>query len=107
MEMRFFSSKIRGSKILAFADVTLGEGIIMRGFRIVDGEKGLFAAVPSRSYTVDGSPRFVNQVVFATPELRDRILGEILAGYRRWRAEGGAGDGEPPAADQVADPVPF
>jgi stage V sporulation protein G len=104
MEIRYYSSKSRGSKILAFADVVLGEGIIVRGFRIVDGEKGLFAAVPSRSFTVDGNPRFVNQVVFTAPELRERFLSELLAGYRRWRAEGGA---EQPAASDAAEAPPF
>lgn len=104
MEIRFYAPKVRGGKIVAFADVTVGEGIIVRGFRIIDGEKGLFAAVPSRSFTVEGSPRFINQVLFTTPDLRERFLGELLAGYRRWRAEGSA---ESPTADTVPDPVPF
>jgi stage V sporulation protein G len=94
MEARFHPARVKGSKILAFADVVVAEGIVVRGFRVVNGEKGLFAAVPSRNSTVGGSPKWINQVVFATPELRERFLGELLESYHQWASSGGGADRE-------------
>ena len=70
---------------MAFADVTVSEGIVVRGFRVADGTNGVFAAVPSRPITVNGEQRFWNQVVFTSPEIRDRFLSELLEDYHRWR----------------------
>lgn len=95
MEVRFSAPKVAGSKILAFADVTVADGITVRGFRVINGEHAVFVAVPARTYTVDGQPRFVNQVVFATTELRDRFLNEVLEGYKRWKESQPAGEGVP------------
>lgn len=89
MDMRFTTPKLTDTKIAAFADVTVAEGITVKGFRVVNGEHGLFVAVPARTYTVDGNPRFVNQVVFATAELRDRFFTEVLEGYKRWKQNNG------------------
>lgn len=85
MDMTFYFSKLKDSKIVAFVDVTLDEGVIVKGFRVVDGAKGLFAAVPSRVTTVDGKPRFWNQVAFTDTEVRDRFLSEILEQFHNWR----------------------
>ncbi len=48
MNITFRLPRRRDSKILAFADVTVVEGIIVKGFRVVNGSKGVFAAVPSK-----------------------------------------------------------
>jgi DNA-binding cell septation regulator SpoVG len=85
MEIRFYNPKIKETKILAFADVAVAEGVIVKGFKVIDGENGRFAAVPTKSITVQGSPRFINQVVFTTLEVRERFLGELLRAYERWR----------------------
>jgi len=85
MQMTFYPRDRKDGKIVAFADVVVAEGITIRGFRVVDGDNGLFVAVPSRSYTVDGETRFSNQVVFSTLEFRERFLSELLDGYHRWR----------------------
>jgi DNA-binding cell septation regulator SpoVG len=93
MEVCFYPRKQKEGKILAFADVVVADGITVRGFRVVDGDKGLFAAVPSRSFTVDGKPRFANQVVFATQEIRDRFLSELLESYYQWQQAEGSAEG--------------
>jgi len=85
MQVTFFPRKHKDGKIVAFADVVVTEGITVRGFRVVDGENGLFAAVPSKPYTVDGETRFANQVVFSTMQLREQFLSELLDGYHQWK----------------------
>jgi len=85
MKVEFYPAKSRDTKILAFGNVTVAEGIVVRGFRIVDGAKGVFAAVPSRPITVNGEARFVNQVAFESAEIRERFLAELLDDYHRWR----------------------
>ena len=87
MQASFYEPKYKEGKILAFADVDIGEGVIVRGFRVVDGAKGLFAAVPQKGVLVSGQTRYMNQVVFAKPELKERLLSDLLEAYRRWRDE--------------------
>jgi len=108
MKVDFSAPKGRDTKILAFADVTVTEGVVVRGFRVVDGANGVFVAVPSKPITVNGEQRFWHQVAFTNNEIRDRFLAELLEDYHRWRKneverisprEGKtpvAGDGGPP-----------
>lgn len=103
MQVTFYPRDRRDGKIVALADVVVAEGITVRGFRVVDGDNGLFAAVPSRSYTVDGETRFTNQVVFSTLELRESFLSELLDGYHRWREARGEAEGSGPPAMMNAD----
>lgn len=87
MQASFYEPKYKDGKILAFADIDLADGVIVRGFRVVDGAKGLFAAVPTRGVVVSGQTRYMNQVVFARPELKERFLSELLEAYRLWQDE--------------------
>lgn len=84
MQTSFYEPRYKDGKIVAFADVDIADGVIVKGFRVVDGEKGLFAAVPSKGVMVDGQMRYMNQVVFASPELKERFLGQLLDAYRQW-----------------------
>lgn len=84
MQVSFYEPRNKDGKIRAFADVDVAEGVIVRGFRVVDGAKGLFASVPQRSVMVSGQTRYMNQVVFAKPELKERFLAELLEAYRAW-----------------------
>ncbi len=85
MKVEFSSPKGRDTKILAFADVTIGEGIIVRGFRVSDGVNGVFAAVPSKPVRINGEQRYWNQVAFESQEIRERFLAELLESYNRWK----------------------
>jgi DNA-binding cell septation regulator SpoVG len=84
MEVTFNPTKNKEGKVLAFAAVEVTDGIVVRGFRIVDGGKGVFAAVPSQGSTLDGKTRYYNQVVFADSEQKERFLAELLEDYYRW-----------------------
>lgn len=84
MNANFYEPKYRDGKILAFADVDVANGVIVKGFRLVRGERGLFAAVPSRAFQVDGRKRYYAQVAFSSTEVRDRFLARLLEAYLEW-----------------------
>ena len=111
MKVDFYPPKGRHTKILAFADVTVAEGIVVRGFRVTDGANGVFVGVPSKPVTVNGEQRFWNQVAFTSTEIRERFVAELLEDYYRWtktQADGvSPGEGESPAADDGATDPPF
>ena len=87
MQAKFYEPKNKDGKIQAFADVDIVEGVTVRGFRVVNGDNGLFAALPSRPVTVDGQTRYMNQLVFADGDRREAFLKELLAAYASWRDE--------------------
>ena len=84
MEARFYEPKSKTSKIVAFADVNVKGGITIKGFRIVNGDHGLFAAVPSRPVNVDGDTRYLNQVEFDSDKVREEFLAKLLNDYQLW-----------------------
>ena len=75
-------------KIVANADVAMARGVIIRGFRIVEGSGGLFASVPARGFMAEGQKRYYNLVAFSSDEARKRFLSELLEEYEKWRAQG-------------------
>jgi DNA-binding cell septation regulator SpoVG len=101
MKVDLYPPKSRNTKILAFADVTVEEGIVVRGFRIIDGVNGVFVGIPSKPVTVNGEQRFWNQVAFTSPEVRERFLAELLEDYYRWTKK----EPEPDSAPEGKTPV--
>ena len=88
MEAHFYAPRTKRGKIVAFADVELEEGVFVRGFRIVDGDRGRFAAVPSRPVNVNGETRYWNQIGFANKKRKETFMAELLEAYDRWTAAG-------------------
>ncbi|MDD2679401.1 MAG: SpoVG family protein [Candidatus Omnitrophica bacterium] len=66
------------SKLKAFADVTLA-GIIVKGFSVVDGSKGLFVSMP-RHQGKDG--KWYNTVYPSTKELKEQLSAIVLTAYK-------------------------
>lgn len=102
----FYEPRYKDGKIVALADVALAGGIIVKGFRVLRGERGLTAAVPSRPFTVQGRTRYYNQVVFSSPDLRKRFLSYLVNAYELWEKdrqgqEAGGPDSHPPADELV------
>jgi DNA-binding cell septation regulator SpoVG len=93
-------------KIVALADVDVGDGIIVKGFRVIRGEKGLFASVPTKSFAAEGRTRYMPQVVFTHPDLRTRFLEGLLDAYRKWsegRVNADAAAASHPPADELVE----
>jgi stage V sporulation protein G len=70
--------KIDGdSKLKAFVDISFG-GILIKGLRVVEGEKGLFLGMP-RHQGKDG--KWYNTVYPATKEIQEQLTELVLAAY--------------------------
>ncbi len=66
------------SKLKAFADVNLA-GIVVKGFSVVDGSKGLFVSMP-RHQGKDG--KWYNTVYPTTKELKEQLSQAVLTAYK-------------------------
>jgi len=65
-------------KTKAFVDVSL-EGIVIRGLRIVEGNKGLFVSMP-RHQGKDG--KWYNTVYPTTKEIQQQLSDLVLEAYQ-------------------------
>ncbi|MFH1281924.1 MAG: SpoVG family protein [Candidatus Omnitrophota bacterium] len=65
------------SKLKAFADVSFS-GVVIKGFSVVDGEKGLFVSMP-RHQGKDG--KWYDTVTPLTKELKQQLKGVVLEAY--------------------------
>ena len=66
------------SKLKAFADVTFS-GIVIKGFSVVDGQKGLFVSMP-RHQGKDG--KWYDTVTTSTKELKQQLAEVVLEAYK-------------------------
>lgn len=66
------------SKLKAFADVSFS-GIVIKGFSVVNGEKGLFVSMP-RHQGKDG--KWYNTVTPTTKELKQQLSEVVLEAYK-------------------------
>lgn len=62
-------NKVEGGKTVAFVDIETDEGIIIKGFRLVNGQKGLFLASPDAKGK-DGS---YYETVIVPPQLKQKF----------------------------------
>lgn len=66
------------SKLKAFVDVAVGDFVI-KGFRILEGQKGLFLAMPQEQGK-DG--KWYNMFSPATEEAKQNLSDVVLAAYQ-------------------------
>ncbi len=66
------------SKLKAFADVSFS-GIVIKGFSVVNGSKGLFVSMP-RQQGKDG--KWYDTVSPATKELKQQLSDAVLSAYK-------------------------
>ena len=65
------------SKLKAFVDVSIS-GVVVKGFSVVNGSKGLFVSMP-RHQGKDG--KWYNTVYPATKELKQELSEVVLEAY--------------------------
>lgn len=65
-------------KMKAIVSITLDNEFVVHDIKVIEGEKGVFIAMPSRKAT-DGEYRDIAHPI--NSETRDRIQGVILAKY--------------------------
>lgn len=68
----------RDSKLRAFVDVSIGE-FVVKGFRIIEGQKGLYLAMPQEQGK-DG--RWYSRFYSRNPEARQALSKIVLAAYQ-------------------------
>ena len=66
-------------KLKAYADVTFQECFVIHGLKVIDGQKGMFVAMPSRKMP-DGEYKDIAHPI--TPELRKDITDSVIAKYK-------------------------
>lgn len=69
----------REGPVKAFADVQIGEALLIKGFRVVDGKKGLFVS-PPRVAGKDG--RWYDQVQLLDDGLKAAIVESVMQVYQ-------------------------
>lgn len=74
----------REGKLKAVASITIDEEFVVHDIKIIDGEKGLFMAMPSRKAT-DGEYKDIAHPIKS--ETRERIQSMILEKYQAQLAE--------------------
>lgn len=81
-------------KMKAVVSITIDEEFVVHDIKVIEGEKGLFIAMPSRKAT-DGECRDIAHPI--NSETREKIQGIILQKYEQVLAE------EPVEAEQPAE----
>jgi DNA-binding cell septation regulator SpoVG len=103
MQASFYEPRYnKEGKIVALADVDISDGVIVKGFRVIRGENGLFASVPTKSFVVEGRTRYLPQVVFSSPDQRTQFLSGLLDAYKKW-SEGRSSVAGPPGSHPPAN----
>jgi len=77
-EVRIYKSKGNGS-VKAYASVSFDNEFVVKGLKVVEGEKGLWVSMPSRRMK-DGSFQDVFHPV--SREARDKIVDAVLKAYQ-------------------------
>lgn len=79
-------------KLKAYADVTFDGSFVVHGLKIIDGQKGMFVAMPSRKMP-DGEYKDIAHPI--TPELRKEITDTVIAKYTEvMESEGALPEGD-------------
>jgi len=69
-----------GSKLKAFCDLLFGDLFLVRGFRIVEGEKGIFIGMPQQQ---SKQGKWFNVFTPATNEVGEYLKEVILEAYQQ------------------------
>ena len=75
-EMRKVES---GTKTKAYADISVNNAILIKGFRVVDGSKGLFVSTPGKQGS-DG--KWYNSVFLLDEMTKNEVSQAILSAYQ-------------------------
>lgn len=67
-----------GSRIKAFVDLEVNDAILIKGLRVVNGEKGLFVSMPQEQ---GKNQKWYDQVRCLDKEVRLRINQKVLEAY--------------------------
>ena len=69
-----------GGKLKAFCDLLFGDLFLVKGFSVVDGEKGMFVGMP-RQQSSQG--KWFNIFMPATKEIKEYLSEVVLDAYKQ------------------------
>lgn len=70
------------SKLRALASANIGGGFAVHGIKVMDTDKGLFVAMPSRSYKgANGETKYEELFHPVTAEARNALYGAVTDAY--------------------------
>ena len=78
-DVRVYLFNGENSSLKAFASITIDDEIVIKGLRVVEGNRGLFIAFPSTYSEKDDE--YYDNVFPIKKETRDYITDEVLAAY--------------------------
>lgn len=79
-DVKVFKLKSKG-KLIGVANIVVGNHIVLKGIRIIDGERGRFIAMPSRVDNRFKEPRFREHFHPISQDARDMLTNAILEAY--------------------------
>lgn len=69
--------------VKAYASVNIGGEFVIKDIAVVDGQKGMFARMPFRSYkSSDGETKYSDIAFALTDEARQSLNDAVLGAYR-------------------------
>ena len=69
--------------VKAYASVNIGGAFVIKDIAVVDGQKGMFARMPFRSYKTGSGETKYSDIAFAlTDEARQSLIDGVLGAYR-------------------------
>ncbi len=71
-------------KMKAVVSITIDDVFVVHDIKVIDGDKGLFIAMPSRK-TAEGEYRDIAHPI--STESREKLQEQILAEYEKFMAE--------------------
>jgi stage V sporulation protein G len=71
---------VKIGKIHATVDIRTSEGFIIRGFKVIEGENGLFVGMPSERTRAG---KYIDLVKIADPNLREILETIILDAFQK------------------------
>ena len=76
IRLRLGKGSEEGGKLKAYVDITFDDSFVIHGLKVIEGQNGLFVAMPSRRMP-NGEFKDI------TPELRSLLTKEILEAYEK------------------------
>lgn len=76
--IKLISSKEGDFKLRAYVDITFDDCFVVHGLKIIEGQNGLFIAMPSKRVTTNEFKDIVHPI---KPEFREEITKVILEKY--------------------------
>lgn len=104
-EVRIKKFESPQGKLLGVASVTFDNCFVVHNLRIVEGEKGVFVAMPSRQLP---NSKFVDVAHPVTSEMRQTIQDAVLSKFKDAQASpAGSYNDDPPGGRSNSPPAAF